>query len=409
MTVRRTTLSAGLAILIALLSLTSTQLSAANSLSETPSSGLSKIALCKTPVKDSGASIRTGFPRHPDYVDRDKTTVVQLIYAKSPNAANPGSPAEDARYWIENAGNFLSDMSGGNTKIEWRFEDKYFEMAKPIDSFKVTRVQGGNPWGLVQATISASDSAIDFSDVDMVISVFPPDVKSSEIDYSPALPGFKSSPFKTKEGKIYRATMVGSDARRENGHLIMAHEIGHLLGLTDLYSYEWKQGSTFADQFPFLGQFDHMNHAMGASKEWLGWNRWIIGFLSDRQVRCVTNQPRTVHQLEAISSPMQGTKIVVVRTGKFKSLVIESRRNTRHDARASEASNGLLVYQVDTRVFSGRGPIRVVRKSSSIDPMYADAPLREGESLNVAGFTITNLGSGPDGDTVEVLRTNKTR
>ena len=106
---------------------------------------------------------------------------------------------------------------------------------------------------------------------------------------------------------------------------------------------------------------------------------------------------------------MQGTKIVVVRTGKFKSLVIESRRNTRHDARASEASNGLLVYQVDTRVFSGRGPIRVVRKSSSIDPMYADAPLREGESLNVAGFTITNLGSGPDGDTVEVLRTNKTR
>jgi M6 family metalloprotease-like protein len=407
MTVSRKTVSAGLAILMGLLSLTSTQLSAANSLSETPSSGLSKIGLCKTPVKEPGASIRTGFPRHPDYIDRDKRLVVQLIYAKSPNAANPEPPAEDARYWIENMGKFLSDMSGGHAKFEWRYENKYFEMAKPIESFRVTRAQGGDPWGLVQATISASDRDIDFSDVDMVISVFPPDVKSSEIDYSPALPGFKSMPFRTKEGKIYRATMVGSDARRENGHLIIAHEIGHLLGLTDLYSYEWKQGSTFEDQFPFMGQFDHMNHAMGASKEWLGWNRWIIGFLSDRQVRCVTNQPRTVHQLEAISSPMQGAKLVVVRTGKFKSLVIESRRNTRHDAGASEASNGLLVYRVDTRVFSGRGPIRVVRKSTSTDPMYADAPLREGESLNVGGFTVTNLGSGPNGDTVEVLRTNK--
>jgi M6 family metalloprotease-like protein len=390
-----------------LLSLTPAQVSSANSLSETPPSGLSKIGLCKTPVKESNASIRTGFPRHPDYIDRDRRLVVQLIYAKSPNTANPEPPAEDARYLIENAGKFLSDMSGGYTKFEWRFEDKYFEMAKPIESFKVTRAQGGNPWGLVQATISASDSAIDFSDVDMVISVFPPDVKSSEIDYSPALPGIKSMPFKTNEGNIYRATMVGSDARRENGHLLVAHEIGHLLGLTDLYSYEWKQGATFEDQFPFMGQFDHMNYAMGASKEWIGWNRWIIGFLSDKQVRCVTNQPRTVHQLEAISSPMQGTKIVVVRTSKFKSLVIESRRNTRYDAGASEASNGLLVYQVDTRVSSGRGPIRVVRKSSSTDPMFVDAPLRAGESLSVAGFTITNLGSGPNGDTVEMLRTNK--
>ena len=407
MTVRRIAVSAGLAILMGLLSLTSTQMSAANSLSETPSSGLSKTGLCKTRVKESVASIRTGFPRHPDYIDRDKRLVVQLIYAKSPNAPNPAPPEEDARYWIESTGKFLSDMSGGNTRFEWRYENKYFEMEKPIESFRVTRAQGGDPWGLVQATISASDSAIDFSDVDLVVSVFPPDLKSNEIDYSPAMTGVRSVPFRTKEGKVYRATMVGSDARRDNGHFLIAHEIGHLLGLTDLYSYEWKQGSTFEDQFPFMGQFDNMNHAMGASKEWVGWNRWIIGFLSDSQVRCVTNQPRTVHQLEAISSPMQGTKIVVVRTSKFKSLVIESRRNTRHDAGASEASNGLLVYQVDTRVFSGRGPIRVVRKSSSTHPMYADAPLREGESLNLGGFRVTNLSSGPNGDTVEVLRINK--
>ena len=56
---------------------------------------------------------------------------MQLIYAKSPNATNPAPPEEDARYWIENTGKFLSDMSGGNTRFEWRYENKYFEMESP--------------------------------------------------------------------------------------------------------------------------------------------------------------------------------------------------------------------------------------------------------------------------------------
>jgi M6 family metalloprotease-like protein len=365
----------------------------------------SAVEPCKIQTGPSENSVtRSGFPQHPDYVLNKSRPVIQLIYVDASNLQHSAKPSTDAKFWINGAGKFLNDMADGNTKFQWRYENKYFRLAKPIERYGLTRNGGGNPAEFVQAAIDASDADIDFTNVDFVVAVLPPNVSRSQVDYSPAIPLTKSSPFKTDEGLVYRGTLAGVDTRWDEGYLLIAHEIGHLLGLQDLYSFEWKPGDTYDDQFKYLGQFDNMNFAPGDSREWIGWSRWLLGFLSDSQVRCIGETSVTRQKLTAISSSAKNPKIAVIPTGPHKAVVIESRRNQRHDSKASSVSNGLLVYQVDATKRSGFGPVRIVKQKTTRSSLFADAPLKVGQSVNVAGWTIKNVKAGRNWDIVEVRK-----
>ena len=178
-----------------------------------------------------------------------------------------------------------------------------------------------------------------------------------------------------------------------------------MFGLEDYYSFEWtEEGTTFEDQFRFTGQFDNLGYAYGKSPEWFGWSRWIIDFIGDSQVRCVTDQEVTTHFLRAVSSGSADPMIVVIPTGKFTAVVVESRRSTRHDQRAPERTYGLLVYEVNTKNVNGYGPVRVVRKENSVDKLAEDAPLQPGQSVTLGDIVITNVESGLDWDVAEVRR-----
>ena len=347
---------------------------------------------------------RSGFPQHPDYVSTKKRPVIQLLYVDASNLTHTGKPSTDAEFWIRGAGGFLNDMAGGQVKFQWRYENKYFRLAKPIEQYGLTRNGGGDAAKFVQAAINAADAEVDFTNVDFVVAVLPPNVTRSQVDYSPAIPLTKSSPFKTDEGLVFRGTLAGADTRWDEGYMLIAHEIGHLLGLQDYYSYEWKPGDTYEEQFKYLGQFDNMNYAPGNSREWIGWSRWLLGYLSDRQVKCVVGASTTRQKLTAISSSDKEPKIAVIPTGPQTAIVIESRRNSRHDSKATSISNGLLVYQVDTAKTSGFGPIRIVKRKSVTDPLFADAPLKLGQSVSISGWTIKNVKAGQDWDVVQIKK-----
>jgi M6 family metalloprotease-like protein len=347
---------------------------------------------------------RSGFPQHPDYVLNKTRPVIQLIYVDASDLQHSAKPSTDAKFWINGAGKFLNDMAEGKAKFQWRYQNKYFRLAKPIERYGLTRNGGGNPAEFVQAAIDASDAEIDFTNVDFVVAVLPPNVSRSQVDYSPAIPLTKASPFKTNEGLVYRGTLAGADTRWDEGFLLIAHEMGHLLGLQDFYSFAWKPGDTYHDQFKFLGQFDNMNFAPGDSREWIGWSRWLLGFLSDNQVRCVVDTSVTKQKLAAISSRSKNAKIAVIPTGPHTAVVIESRRNTRHDSRASSESNGLLVYQVDATKRSGFGPVKIVKQETTRSSLFADAPLKVGQSVEVEGWTIKNVRAGKNWDIVEIKK-----
>ena len=345
---------------------------------------------------------RSGFPQHPQMKRASSKLVVQLIYIDFSDVVATGNPSDDKTFWTDGVSKFLADMSNGVVNFEWRTTETYSRMSKKLADYRVTRTAGGSTVPLVQEAMALADKQIDFTGVDFVVAVLPPNTPRALSDVSPALMLSSSDPFKTDEGRVYRATLVGGDMRFPEGHLLLSHEFGHLLGLNDYYWYGWKPGMVYEDQFKFMGNFDNMNFAPGNSREWTAWSRWIIDFLSDSKVLCAREGVEASAQLDAVSKVGTAPQLLVIRTSATEAIAVESRRNTRHDSKASSASNGLLVYKIDTKIFNGQGPLRIVRKPGSVDALFSDAPLKVGESLVVGSWKISNIESGADWDVAKI-------
>ena len=345
---------------------------------------------------------RSGFPQHPQMKRASSKLVVQLIYIDFSDVVATGKPSDDKTFWTDGVSKFLADMSNGVVNFEWRTTETYSRMSKKLADYRVTRTAGGSTVPLVQEAMALADKQIDFTGVDFVVAVLPPNTPRELSDVSPALMLSSSDPFKTDEGRVYRATLVGGDMRFPEGHLLLTHEFGHLLGLNDYYWYGWKPGMVYEDQFKFMGNFDNMNFAPGNSREWTAWSRWIIDFLPDSKVLCAREGVEATAQLDAVSKVGTAPQLLVIRTSVTEAIAVESRRNTRHDSKASSASNGLLVYKIDTKIFNGQGPLRIVRKPGSIDALFSDAPLKVGESLVVGSWKISNIESGADWDVAKI-------
>lgn len=366
-----------------------------------PSPSFASVDACR--VQDNSQSFtKAGFPQHAQMKRTGSKLVVQLVYVDFADVVATGKPSDDKAFWTDEVSKFLGDMSNGVVNFEWRTTDGYSRMSKKLADYRVTRTAGGDTVQLVQEAITLVDRQIDFNGVDFVVAVLPPSTPRELSDVSPALMLSSSDPFKTSEGRVYRATLVGGDMRFPEGHLLLSHEIGHLLGLHDYYWYGWRPGMVNEDQFKFMGNFDNMNFAPGKSREWTAWSRWIIDFLPDSKVLCARDGVEASAQLDAVSKAGSGPQLLVIRTSPTEAIAVESRRNTRHDSKASTLSNGLLVYKIDTRIFSGQGPLRIVRSPNSVDALFSDAPLKAGESLQIGSWIISNLESGADWDVAKI-------
>lgn len=372
----------------------------------TPVEELSSIQECKVIQggKFSNQTVRAGFPSHPDYqFEADSQIVIQLVFVETEDMPSLGASHLDTQF-ILSAETFLEDVTEGKFDFDFRTPNSVATLPRNISEYGLVRSGSVLLYEFIQDSISASDGFIDFSDVDIVVAVPPANASAEQVAFSPALPLEKSSAFATQEGNVYRATLVGQDMRWDEGHLLLTHEIGHLLGLQDYYSFEWQEGDDYPDQFKFLGEFDNMNSAAGKAREWLGWSRFLLGVLDEDQVRCVTDQSDTFHKLVAIGSPETGSKITVIPTGPYTAVVVESRKSMRHDSLLPDYLSGLLVYQVNTEKESGYGPVAIVRKESLRSPFLLDAPLRVGESVEVDGLVIRNVESSPTWDVVQVAQ-----
>lgn len=174
------------------------------------------------------------------------------------------------------------------------------------------------------------------------------------------------------------------------GSAWFAHEFGHALGLVDLYAFD-------GEPQRFVGGFSLMGLIDGGAPEYLAWERWTLGWVTDDEVACVESGSATV-TLDPVERA-GGIKMLVARLGASRALVVESRRRLGYDA--ALAREGALVYLVDTSVASGRGPVRV-QPEDDADRSKSSALMRAGDSIVVAGVRITVEASGSSGDRVTV-------
>lgn len=347
---------------------------------------------CQLLGQDGNLNLNQGFPARAERLPRQGTIralIVPVDFADVPANDRP----ETAFFEMANlTDEFYQKMSGGAVSFSFQVLPNYVRMPFLSTFHNLGSWSGGDAAGYWRAALRAADPFVDYSQFDVVYVLSPKTIPFSSIAYGPAFP----SRTLTDDGYVKNGTFSGADAYQAipgAGWKWMAHETGHLFGLHDLY--------TIAPQRPTFGDWDLMSNNWSVKAiELSSWNRFLMGWMPPGSYECIV--PSAVRTrgssitLLPIASVGPGVKSIMIPINSAEILVMEYRTTAGLDVVPSNES-GLLVYTVSMTIPTIRGGWQVVRPARSTSPNFVDAALQVGESVSIAGFTITlnsQLGQG---------------
>ena len=291
---------------------------------------------------------------------------------------------------------FYSEMSYG--RMKWTLEPHpvWLRLSQPSAHYGEGIRSYDGHLAFIQEAVTLADADVDFSTADSVIVLVPPE--ASAIPYGPA---FGASPGGGyfADGKTFANGATSGADLPGWGSYWLNHETGHMMGLPDLYAYQYDPNN-YPDQHRFVGDFSLMGFIDGSAPGFFAFERWQLSWLDDEQIICqmTSDQTTTLTPIET----QGGIKAVIVPISESKALVVESRRPVGADAEL--VKSGALVYLADTSIYSGKGTITVLPVSDD-DPYRVQSPLAVGETLTVEGITVTVTASDDQSDTVQVVVT----
>jgi len=348
-------------------------------------------------------NVMVGFPIASTRLPNIGNVNVQVLFVDFPDYQGTMTDEELETFfqgYIEGINTFFDIQSFGRMTFQFDRHPGFLRMSRPTSELALNRIKGARDLdGVIREAIRVSDEFVDYSSTDMVIVFMNPDIPESVADVSPAWPMPEGGGFVTNEGTVYNATIIAGDGVRI-GYSTIAHEIGHLFGLADLYAYNWQVNNPSNDwlfQFVYTGLFDFMSMGdpthFGDNRDMLAWQRYLLDWISNEQVRCVdpTTPSQTTHELIASHLDEDGSKMVVVPFTATKALVVEVKAQNRY---CVVCSGGVYTYVVDTEINNGAGPIRFVRPNHSNQQLFQDAYLSAGQQLVYENITITVEAQG---------------
>jgi hypothetical protein len=227
---------------------------------------------------------------------------------------------------------------------------------------------------LLSDAVAAADPTVNFAPFDVVYVVVPADSPVISINRAFSPTGSVGVAANADGKSLTHIVVMKPDGN------VFVHETHHLFGLPDLYD-----ASTFNPQW--VGFWDIMSSVFLRSGL-LAWQRARLGYLDASQMVCGND---VVGQRDVVLSPLEtpgGTKGVIFQTGASTYTVAENRQPIGDDA--MYCTFGVLAYDVDTSVASGRGPIRVrdAAPDAPVTPKpcgyHNNAPFQAGGTISVA-------------------------
>jgi M6 family metalloprotease-like protein len=318
----------------------------------------------------------------------------------------PDAPAEDATDgysdFLTPAHDLMTQFSSGAVDLSITPVPHWLHMPQESATYGFQR---GITWPqqalYVKQAGELAAQYVDLSKFDMIYIV--PPRNATAITFSPAYVFDPKQPNLMVNGKEMKWGVTLGQDMYFWGPKVLVHETGHTFGLPDLNS------ATDQDMHHWVGGFDVMGNINGDAPHHFGWEDWKIGWLADSQVACMDSAGSRTVRLAQVES-LGGTKIAVVRTGPTTADVAESRRPYGIDKKLCKS--GVVVYQVDSSIISGNGPIRVQNSSPDTPTTTAcNEPVdwgayQAGQSYHddAAGVTITVNASSSTGDVVTVTK-----
>lgn len=344
--------------------------------------------------------------RHPG-----PNTRFQVIAVETNDSAKADkTPSEEYGQYFDYLKKTLDYLSDGDSNVTFNVPSKYTKMDVNLESYGIG--SHGHPTDLgrkfFDAAVKAVDAEVDFSKVDMALLIIPAKSKAYLLGAQPWGSG------NSAEGEVRHIFSMNalSGLNEQNREftplhpLTLLHELYHTgLGLDDHYGDQrWTLGADLG-----MAQWGLMNTS---KSDVLTWEKWLIGFTLDSQVRCASPTADSTHWLVPTGVKSTKSKLLVVPVSATKAVVVESIRDSGLNFKLPNASLGALVYTVDAaELRHGYGMSIVIHPSRQLMPerqatpmVGADAPLKMGESVEVAGVRIKVLEAGAFGDVISVSK-----
>ncbi len=304
-----------------------------------------------------------------------------VLFADFPDVPATQSPEAVLSIISPEAESFFETVSYGRLHLRLEPHLEWLRLSGNASSYEFGLSDYYGLRAHVQEAMDLADDAVDFTGFDLVVLLNNPDAVA--LPFGPTLTGFRGADGSVSaDGFDIRNGVVSGFDLTYWGYLWLNHEMGHSMGLVDLYSS--------ADGLPaFTGPFSLMNDIEGDAPELFAYERWLLRWLDDDQIACQSDADRTT-ELTAIELP-GGMKAVLVQVSPSQVVAVESRRALGYDGRL--ARPGALVYTVDTAIESGFGPIIVANGERTLLP---------GEVVTVEGVTVEVVAATETTDTVRV-------
>ena len=192
----------------------------------------------------------------------------------------------------------------------------------------------------------------------------------------------------SKTGYISAMVMIGTT----NIAQWWVHELGHtLFALEDLYSFSEASSGVKekAEEMGYPGKWDLMAEADRTVL--FQWNKFLMGWLYESEVRCISEQRSSVHYLSN-DEMSKHPKLLTINLSTGVTLAAEAKPGETRDM---QDASGLLLYTINSHIEQGEGPIRA-----------PNTLIGKGESKSLLGWKFNVLESDADGLLLEVVKTD---
>ena len=303
-------------------------------------------AACRLPDQRDPSLINTprslGFPLNQTGSKASGIINLGLVAADFPNFQGKATELTKLSAQITEFNNWLSFQSDGRLVANWQFPNQWLRLPKTPAEYGVV---GFNPLShnaINSDIINASDSYINYANMDELFVYFPDSLTDSEPNRNPfdgVLSQIGGTNVTTSEGLLKHLKGSGTVSKQKQYGLaptlwaLWAHDLLHMIGV---------EGHNPVESFTLESE-DYLDQVVSA------WNQYLLGWLSDSQIACIELSTLNGNEVDIV--PLQesksGYRIAIVSLSETRAIVMESHRAVGY-AKDLGAS-GILVYLMDTK------------------------------------------------------------
>ena len=338
--------------------------------------------VCKVEVPQnqlqSGPSI--GFPR-PNYAQVAKNSLEVLIVPLSFKDLSFTNPEKELSEILNYARDTYTRTSWGKAKINFTIVPESSAIREE-GSFQEFQDKNDSNLSIITQLLLQKIEYSKLAQFNSIVLITP---QSNTISWGGGNVGATYDSKYGKLGNVYLS--IGG-----NRLVDLPHLLGHTLyALSDLYisSQAILEKIKIPENLLF---YDLM--ANGYSKDYVGFLRWVNGWMDDNQVTCMNpKQESSVVYLRRLDD-IGGNKLVVIPIEAGKVVMAEFRKGSFDDG------EGLLVYSFDQNTPPGHGQMNQVRFGN-----MAETLLINQQSGTLFGITFKVLDVDTNGIFVQISRT----